>query len=101
MLGAVVAVYQMVIIFLLPFLVMSSSYYKVIRTLWESNRTMTDLTNTNQVFRKGSEEDDMVPRNPSQGFVEAHYRIYPLRILSTYLQVLKFKIKRTLEFLSK
>ena len=62
---------------------------------------MTDLTNTNPVFRKGSEEDDRPPRKPSQGFVEAHYRRYSLRILSTYLQFYKFKIKRTLEFLSK
>ena len=36
----------MIIIFLLPLILMSSSYYKVMRVLWRSTKNMSALTNT-------------------------------------------------------
>ena len=44
--GVLVASYQMIIIFLLPVILMSSSYYRVITALWRSTKNMTVLTNT-------------------------------------------------------
>ena len=41
-----VATYQMILIFLLPVILMSSSYYRVITALWRSTKNMTVLTNT-------------------------------------------------------
>ena len=38
--------YQMMMIFLLPMVIMSSSYYKVIAVLWRSTQNMNVLTNT-------------------------------------------------------
>ena len=40
------ASYQMVIFFLLPVILMSSSYYSVIIALWRSTKNMTALTST-------------------------------------------------------
>ena len=40
------ASYQMVIFFLLPVILMSSSYYSVITALWRSTMNMTALTST-------------------------------------------------------
>ena len=44
--GVAMASYQMVIIFLLPVILMSSSYYSVITALWRSTKNMTALTST-------------------------------------------------------
>ena len=46
-------------------------FYKVIRTLWESTKTMTNLTSTKEV-RLGSVEDDgdLVTCHHSQGPVD-------------------------------
>ena len=44
--GVFVATYQMILIFLLPVILMSSSYYRVITALWRSTKNMTVLTNT-------------------------------------------------------
>ena len=44
--GVAMASYQMVIIFLLPVILMSSSYYSVIIALWRSTKNMTALTST-------------------------------------------------------
>ena len=45
-LGVIVAVYQMVLVFLLPVILMSSSYYRVITALWRSTKSMSAMTNT-------------------------------------------------------
>lgn len=120
-LGAVVAVYQMVIIFLLPFLVMSSSYYKVkgnaAHTVFKENikslslrwsrlcgspteRWQTWPTPTRPLGR-GRRTMTRCPGSPLRGLWKLITVWYPLRILSTYLQFQNFKIKRSLEFLSK
>merc|ERR1740128_1215316 len=44
--GFLVATYQMCMIFLFPAILMTSSYYKVIKTLWKSTKNMRFLTNT-------------------------------------------------------
>ena len=44
--GIAMASYQMLIFFLLPVILMSSSYYSVIIALWRSTKNMTALTST-------------------------------------------------------
>ena len=59
--GVFVASYQMMIIFLLPVILMSSSYYRVIKALWRSTKNMTVLTNTRPFSMEQAEEEE-VPR---------------------------------------
>ena len=40
------SLYKMIMIFLLPLILMSTSYYKVMTVLWRSTKDMTALTNT-------------------------------------------------------
>ena len=49
------ASYQMVIFFLLPVILMSSSYYSVITALWRSTKNMTALTSTSGGLESGDE----------------------------------------------
>ena len=44
--GVIISLYQMIMILLLPLLLMSSFYYRVITVLWRSNKNMTDLVST-------------------------------------------------------
>lgn len=48
----------MMIIFLLPVMLMSSSYYKVIKALWRSTKNMTVLTNSRPFSMEQAEEDE-------------------------------------------
>ena len=44
--GVIISLYQLIMILLLPLLLMSSFYYRVITVLWRSNKNMTDLAST-------------------------------------------------------
>ncbi|XP_023341116.1 cholecystokinin receptor type A [Eurytemora carolleeae] len=46
--GSFVATYQMCMIFLFPAMLMTTSYYRVMKTLWRSTQNMPFLTNTSQ-----------------------------------------------------
>ena len=60
--GVFVASYQMMIIFLLPVILMSSSYYRVIKALWRSTKNMTVLTNTRPFSMEQAEEEEVPKR---------------------------------------
>lgn len=70
-LGVFVAAYQMVIIFLLPVILMSSSYYRVITALWRSTKNMTALTNTR------AEPSGYLMDTANHSMMEADQNIYP------------------------
>ena len=44
--GVIISLYQLIMILLLPLLLMSSFYYRVITVLWRSNKNMADLAST-------------------------------------------------------
>ena len=77
--GVFVAFYQMMIIFLLPVMLMSSSYYKVIKALWRSTKNMTVLTNSRPFSME--QEDEAPPEGSGTGSV---YQLRPFTIRTSF-----------------
>ena len=86
--GVFVAFYQMMIIFLLPVILMSSSYYRVIKALWRSTKNMTVLTNTRTLNMEGGgpeEDGELVTRPPpSSETPGAVYQLRPFTIRTSF-----------------
>ena len=80
--GVFVAFYQMMIIFLLPVMLMSSSYYKVIKALWRSTKSMTVLTNTRPFSMEQAEEDEVPP--PEGSGAGSVYQLRPFTIRTSF-----------------
>ena len=80
--GVFVAFYQMMIIFLLPVMLMSSSYYKVIKALWRSTKNMTVLTNSRPFSMEQAEEDEAPPAEGSA--TGSVYQLRPFTIRTSF-----------------
>ena len=80
--GVFVASYQMMIIFLLPVLLMSSSYYKVIKALWRSTKNMTVLTNTRPFSMEKAEEEEQLQAEGSR--TSSVYQLRPFTIRTSF-----------------
>ena len=90
-LGVIISIYQMIIIFLLPLILMSSSYYKVMKVLWRSTKNMSALTNT----RLSDQSNNLEPTFVLSPYEPRPFTIRQQSLLSRNWKIQKFFCFRT------